>query len=95
MNATGDLVITRAEVRAGGRRVAFLRYSGRVITVVLPSGRTAGRLLPVGYMSGDASDSHFDVWTAKHPAVHTPSDRQQAYGLELDDAIRYLLREHA
>jgi hypothetical protein len=88
----GALEVTRAVVRCGGRKVADLRYSGRVITVKA-GGRAIGRLLPVGYTAGQPDDGSgmYDVWTAKHPAVPTPSDRELAYGLSMPDAIGFLL----
>lgn len=90
--AQGTLEVTRAVVRLGGAKVADLRYSGRVITVVA-RGRALGRLLPVGYTRGRPDDGSglYDVWTAKHPAVPTPSDRELAYGLSVADGIGFLL----
>jgi hypothetical protein len=87
-----DIEVTRATVQRGGRKIADLRYSGRVITVEV-SGKAVGRLLPVGYASGQPDDGSgmYDVWTAKHPSVPTPSDRELAYGMTVPDGVRFLL----
>ena len=90
--AEDALTVTRAVVRDGGQTVATLRYSGRMITVVV-RGKAVGRLLPVGYTSGRPDDGSgmYDVWTALHPSVPTPSDRELAYGLTVPDGVRFLL----
>ena len=93
MNAfAGSLEVTRAVARRGGVKVADLRYSGRVITVVV-QGRPAGRLLPAGYAAGRPDDGSglYDVWTAKHPSVPTPSDRELASGLTMAGGVSFLL----
>jgi hypothetical protein len=90
--ADGALEVTRASVRRGGRTVAHLTYSGRVITVRV-RGRAVGRLLPAGYLRGEPDDGSglYDVWTAKHPSVPTPSDRELASGLTVPAAAGFLL----
>lgn len=91
--ATEPLVVTRAVARRGSRTIARLRYAGKAITVVQPGGKAIGRLLPAGYLRGEVSadTEHFDVYTAKHPAVHTPSDTALACGLTVPGAIEFLL----
>jgi hypothetical protein len=91
----GALEVTRATVRRGGYIVAYLLYSGRMITVVDPYRRTLGRLLPPGFADGcpDDGSRRYDVWTAKHPAVPTPSDRILASCLPLADAVSFLLED--
>jgi hypothetical protein len=92
MTQTADLKVTRASVRRGGRTVAHLTYSGRMITVKM-QGKAIGRLLPAGYTEGRPDDGSglYDVWTAKHPSVPTPSDRQLASSLTVPDAVGFLL----
>jgi hypothetical protein len=90
--ADSDLEVTRASVRRGGLIVARLTYSGRMITVRV-RGKAVGRLLPAGYLRGEPDDGSglYDVWTAKHPAVPTPSDRELACGLTVPAAVGFLL----
>lgn len=90
--STTTLTVLGATARHGREIVARMRYSGKVITILTPNGHALGRLIPVGYLKGslDNPDS-FDVWTARHPAVHTPSDTTLAYGLPKAEAIQFLL----
>ena len=94
MTAAGALEVRGATARRGGQVVARLRWSGKVITVT-PSGagKPAGRLVPEGYLSGrpDDGSGRYDAWTAKHPTVHTPSDRELKTGLSLAEAVALLL----
>jgi hypothetical protein len=87
------LTLTAAHAEVDGRRVAVLRYSGRVITVRLPGGRAAGRLMPRGYARGAPDDGSglVDAWTALHPDVPTPSDTMLGEGLTLREGVALLL----
>ena len=79
MTAAPGLVVHGSTARRGGRVVARLRWSGKVITVIPEgAGKPAGRLVPEGYLGGRPDDGtgRNDAWTAKHPTVHTPSDRE-------------------
>jgi hypothetical protein len=94
MTAVPDLVITGSSARRGGQVVARLRWAGKVITVIpAGTGKPAGRLVPQGYLSGrpDDGSGRYDAWTAKHPMVHTPSDRELRAGLPLAEAVASLL----
>ncbi len=71
--------------------VARLRYAGKVITVAGADGRILGRLIPGGYIKGSPDSENFDVWTAKHPMVPTPSDTLLAEDLTMADAVAFLL----
>lgn len=85
------LTVLGATARRDGQVVARLRYAGKVITV-RAGNQAIGRLIPVGYLRGSLDDTgNYDVWTAKHPAVHTPSDETLAYGLGLAEAVEFLL----
>jgi hypothetical protein len=108
VTATQDeLTVTRATVRRGGRVIAYLAYSGRAITIrmaflELPGksvvrSTALGRLLPVGYTEGKPDDGSglYDVWTARHPSVWTPSDRRLKSGLGLTAAVRFLFPEES
>ena len=90
--STTALTVLGATARRGREVVARMRYSGKVITILTPGGHALGRLIPVGYLKGslDNPDS-FDVWTARHPSVPTPSDRELAYGMTVPDGVRFLL----
>ena len=89
---TATLTIHGASARRGSEIVARLRYSGKVITIVRPDGHALGRLIPVGYLRGSLADpDHFDAWTARHPAVHTPSDTELAYGMTIAEGVAFLL----
>jgi hypothetical protein len=87
------LTLTAAHASVDGRRVAALRYSGRVITVRLPDGKAAGRLMPRGYDRGAPDDGSglVDAWTALHPSVPTPSDAVLGQGLTLSEGVALLL----
>lgn len=93
MTTTADaLVVTRATVQRGGRIVAHLRYSGRVVTVVRHRGATVGRLIPEGYLQGRTGSLCYEAWTAKHPMVPTPSDERLGDRIFTFEAgVRFLL----
>lgn len=94
MTAAVALVVRGATARRGGKVVARLRWSGKVISVIPEgAGKPAGRLVPEGYLSGrpDDGSGRYDAWTAKHPMVHTPSDRELKTGLSLAEAVALLL----
>jgi hypothetical protein len=83
------VVITRAAVYRDGRLVARLLWSGRMLKVENLRGRGLGRLLPAGYTQGRPDDGSglYDLWTAKHPHVHVPSDRILAGSRTMEDCI--------
>lgn len=87
------LVITRAAVLRDGRPVARLLWSGRCLKVENTGGRGLGRLLPAGYHEGRPDDGSglYDLWTAKHPHVHVPSDTIIGSGLTLEACIALLV----
>jgi hypothetical protein len=94
MTAVADLVISGSSARRDCKVVARLRWSGKVITVVpAGAGKPAGRVVPEGYLGGrpDDGSGRYDTWTAKHPLVHTPSDRELRTGLSLAEAVASLL----
>lgn len=86
------LTVLGSTARRGDKVVARLSYAGKVVTVRSPDNRALGRLIPVGYLQGflEAQDS-FDLWTAKHPTVSTPSDTRLACGLNLARGVEFLL----
>ena len=81
--------ITRAAVYADGFQVARLLWSGRMVKIEDLRGRGVARLLPAGYAEGRPDDGSglYDLWTAKHPHVHTPSDEIVAEALTLERCI--------
>jgi hypothetical protein len=90
--STATLTIHGASARRGREIVARFRFAGKVITVADTSNHALGRLIPVGYLQGSLDDpDSFDVWTAKHPVVHTPSDTELAYGMTMTEAVGFLL----
>lgn len=90
---TASLRITRAAVYADGRLVARLLWSGRMLKVEDLRGKALGRLLPAGYTDGRPDDGSglYDIWTAKHPHVHVPSDTIVASALSRDDCIARII----
>lgn len=84
---------SRAAVYAGRRPVAWLLWSGRCLKVEDTRGRALGRLLPAGYLEGRPDDGSglYDVWTAKHPLVHTPSDQVVARDRTVEEAVALLV----
>lgn len=83
------LRITRAAVYCDGRLVARLLWSGRCLKVENLRGKGLGRLLPAGYTDGRPDDGSgtYDLWTAKHPHVHVPSDEIVALSVAMDRGI--------
>jgi hypothetical protein len=90
---TASLRITRAAVYSDGRLVARLLWSGRMVKVENLRGKGLGRLLPAGYADGRPDDGSglYDVWTAKHPHVPTPSDTITATDLSLAECVARVL----
>lgn len=87
------LTVTRASVRLDGRTAAWLSWSGRLVTVEDLHGKAIGRLLPSGYAQGlpDDGSGLYDLYTAKHPHVHTPSDVIVGGNLTLEQAAALLI----
>jgi hypothetical protein len=95
-SVAGSLTLTRQAVLLDGRRVAYLRWSGRTVTVVSPQGKSIGRVMPEGYAQGrDGQHGGYDAWTAKHPSVHTPSDVivEGGTGLTLGGCVALIIGE--
>jgi hypothetical protein len=90
---TTRLVIRQAAVYCDGRLVARLLWSGRCLKVENTRGRGLGRLLPAGYTEGRPDDGSgiYDLWTAKHPHVHVPSDEIVAPSVTRDRGIALAL----
>ena len=81
-----SLTVTRAAVLRDGRRVALVRHAGPEIVILSAESRPRrlGRILPAGYTDGRTdSGGRYDLWTAKHPMVHVPSDTVIARNLTL------------
>lgn len=76
-------------VREDGKDVAYLSYSGRVITVRRPDDTVAGRLI----RTTDSGPERYDTWTAMHPAAATPSDKLLGSGLPMAEAIGLVLHQ--
>lgn len=90
---TPTLEITRAAVYLDGRPVGRLLWSGRTAKFENLRGRGLGRLLPAGYAQGlpDDGSGLYDLYTAKHPHVHTPSDVIVEKNVTLEKAAVLLL----
>lgn len=90
---TSTLVVTQAAVRVDGRRVARLLWSGRCVKVEGLGAKGLGRLLPAGCLEGRPDDGRglYDVYTAKHPLVHTPSDEPLGRDLTLSEGIALII----
>ena len=86
------LVITEAAVFADGRLAARVLWSGRTMKIENLKGKGIARLLPIGYHQGRPDDGSglYDLWTALHPHVPTPSDKIIAEGLPLEDCVALL-----
>jgi hypothetical protein len=81
---TSPLDIRGHTVRRDGEIVATLTYAGDCINVRNPAGQVIGRLVEYG-------GGQFGAWTAVHPAVPTPSDRQLVTLVAEDIAIQSIL----
>lgn len=83
-----NLEVKRAAVYLDGRQVARILYSGRMIKVEA-RGKALGRLLPTGFLDGEPDDGRgrYDLWSAKHPHVPTPSDAIVAEDLTFEEAV--------
>lgn len=83
-----NLEVKRAAVYLDGRQVARILYSGRMAKVEV-RGKALGRLLPTGFLNGEPDDGRgrYDLWSAKHPHVPTPSDVIVAEDLRFEEAV--------
>jgi hypothetical protein len=86
-----SLTVRGHTARQDGQTVAFLTYSGRVVTVKAPGGKVAGRLL----RQNDTQPYSYDAWTALHEGAMTPSDRLLAEGQPIEAAVERVLQEVA
>jgi hypothetical protein len=93
-----SLTITGGSVREGRLLRARLSYSGRLNKMVLltsPDGRRLGRITPAGFFTGEwdpsAPGALFDPWTAKHPQIHTPSDKITGQPMPWEQCVAFIL----